>query len=57
MNAQTFSSEELRRRTLERRAVEAVIWGMPIVSVHATSDAQRRYLLNQSSVFRQARRL
>jgi hypothetical protein len=25
MNAQTFSSEELRRRTLERRAVEAAI--------------------------------
>jgi hypothetical protein len=31
MNAQTFSSEDLHRRTLERRAVEAAIWGMPIV--------------------------
>ena len=39
MNAQTFSSEELRRRTLERRAVEAAIWGMPIVSVHAMREA------------------
>ena len=39
MNAQTFSSEELRRRTLERRAVDAAIWGMPIVSVHAMREA------------------
>jgi len=39
MNAQTFSSEELHRRTLERRAVEAAIWGMPIVSVHAMREA------------------
>lgn len=39
MNAQTFSSEELRCRTLERRAVEAAIWGMPIVSVHAMREA------------------
>jgi hypothetical protein len=30
MNAQTFSSEELHRRTLERRAIEAAIWGVPI---------------------------
>jgi hypothetical protein len=28
MNAQTFNSEELHRRTLERRAVEAAIWGI-----------------------------
>ena len=39
MNAQTFNSEELHRRTLERRAVEAAIWGMPIVSVHAMREA------------------
>jgi hypothetical protein len=39
MNAQTFSSEDLHRRTLERRAVEAAIWGMPIVSVHAMREA------------------
>jgi hypothetical protein len=29
---QSFSAEELSRRTLERRAVEAVIWGMPAVN-------------------------
>jgi hypothetical protein len=29
---QTFSSEDLTRRTIERRAVEAVIWGMPVVN-------------------------
>jgi hypothetical protein len=39
MNAQTFSSEELHRRTLERRAIEAAIWGMPIVSMHAMREA------------------
>ena len=27
-----FSSAELTKRTLERRAMDAVIWGMPIVS-------------------------
>ena len=30
--AQNFSAEELTRRTLQRRAVEAVIWGMPAVN-------------------------
>ena len=30
--AQPFSSEELARRTVERRAVEVVIWGMPAVN-------------------------
>ena len=30
--AQDFSAEELARRTIERRAVEAVIWGMPAVN-------------------------
>ena len=30
--AQTMPSEELNRRTIERRAVEAVIWGMPAVN-------------------------
>ena len=28
----TFSSEELAQRTIERRAIEAVIWGMPAVN-------------------------
>jgi hypothetical protein len=30
--AQTFSADELARRTIERRAVEAVNWGMPAVN-------------------------
>ena len=46
MNSQTqrFSSDDLARRTLERRAVEAVIWGMPAVNAElmfqAMKDAQ-----------------
>jgi hypothetical protein len=31
-NAQNFSADDLARRTIERRAVEAVIWGMPVVN-------------------------
>jgi hypothetical protein len=31
-HAQSFSAEDLARRTVERRAVEAVIWGMPAVN-------------------------
>lgn len=27
--AENFSAEELRERAIERRAIEAVIWGMP----------------------------
>jgi len=38
-NAQVSSSDELDRRTLERRAVEAAIWGMPIVSLDAMRQA------------------
>jgi hypothetical protein len=30
--AQNFSAEDLAKRTIERRAVEAVIWGMPAVN-------------------------
>jgi hypothetical protein len=30
--AENFSAEELNRRAVERRAVEAVIWGMPAVN-------------------------
>jgi hypothetical protein len=33
--AQGFSAEDLARRIIERRAVEAAIWGMSIVSVDA----------------------
>jgi len=37
--AQDFSAEALARRTLERRAVEAAIWGMPIVAFDAMRQA------------------
>ena len=30
--AQTYSADDLNRRAVERRAVEAVIWGMPVVN-------------------------
>jgi hypothetical protein len=30
--AQTFSADDLNNRTIHRRAVEAVIWGMPAVN-------------------------
>jgi len=32
MSAQHYSSDELKRRAVERRAVEAVIWGIPAVN-------------------------
>ena len=35
----TLTVEEVNRRALERRAVEAIIWGMPIVSVEAMRQA------------------
>jgi hypothetical protein len=31
-HAQTFTADDLARRAIERRAVEAVIWGMPAVN-------------------------
>src|ERR1700757_1847379 len=31
-HAQNFSAQDLARRSIERRAVEAVIWGMPAVN-------------------------
>jgi len=37
--AQNLSSEELARRTFERRAVEAVIWGMPAVNFELMHQA------------------
>ena len=30
--AQNFSTEELAGRAIHRRAIEAVIWGMPVVN-------------------------
>jgi hypothetical protein len=41
-HAQDFSSEELSRRTVERRAVEAVIWGTPAVNFDVMYQAMVR---------------
>lgn len=38
-HAQKFSSAELNRRTIERRAVEAAIWGMPLINFDALREA------------------
>jgi hypothetical protein len=40
--AQNFSAEELARRMIERRAVEAVIWGMPAVNFDLMYQAMVR---------------
>ncbi|WMT71718.1 DUF1254 domain-containing protein [Bradyrhizobium sp. Ash2021] len=40
--AQTFSAQDLARRTIERRAVEAAIWGMPLVNTDAMRQAYFR---------------
>jgi hypothetical protein len=37
-----FSSTELAERTIRRRAVEAVIWGMPLVNTDAMRQAYLR---------------
>jgi hypothetical protein len=39
LRAQEFSADQLAHRTIERRAVEAAIWGMPIVSVDVMREA------------------
>ena len=39
--AQDLSSQELTRRTVERRAIEAVIWGMPAVNAELMFQAMR----------------
>src|ERR1700733_3394439 len=39
--AQPRSADDLARRTLERRAVEAVIWGMPAVNTELMVQAMR----------------
>ena len=41
-NKTTFSSEELASRTVYRRAVDAVIWGLPLVGEHTVGRACRR---------------
>ena len=40
-SAQNFSVDELNKRTIERRAVEAVIWGMPAVNAELMFQAMR----------------
>src|SRR5690349_13729842 len=40
--AQEFSAEELSRSTIERRAIEAVIWGMPAVNFDLMYQAMVR---------------
>lgn len=39
---QNFTSDDLARRTIERRAVEAAIWGMPLVNTDALRQAYFR---------------
>src|SRR6478752_7620193 len=41
-SAQAVSDEELSRRTIERRAVEAVVWGMPAVNFDLMYQAMIR---------------
>jgi hypothetical protein len=41
-NAQNLSADDLARRTIERRAVEAVIWGMPAVNFDLMYQAMVR---------------
>jgi hypothetical protein len=43
--AQTFSAQDLARRTIERRAAEAVIWGMPAVN----TDLMLQEMLTKTS--------
>src|SRR5258708_31276343 len=38
-HAQNLSPDDLARRTFERRAVEAVNWGMPLVNTDAMRQA------------------
>jgi len=40
--AKDYSTEELNRRTVERRAVDAVIWGLPIVGEDTVKQAAFR---------------
>jgi hypothetical protein len=48
--AQDFSADELASRTIERRAVEAAIWGMPLVNVDAMRQAYFRAGANYNDV-------
>lgn len=42
VNAQTYSPEQLTSRAIERRAVEAAVWGMPLVNVDYMRQAYFR---------------
>jgi len=42
LRAQEFSAEDLAKRTIERRAVEAIIWGMPAVNFDLMFQAMIR---------------
>jgi hypothetical protein len=42
VHAETFSANDLNRRAFERRAVEAAIWGIPLVNVDAMRQAYFR---------------
>jgi hypothetical protein len=41
-HAQNLSPDDLARRTVERRAAEAVVWGMPLVNTDAMRQAYLR---------------
>ena len=43
--AQNFSADDLARRSIERRAIEAVIWGMPAVN----TDLMRQQMLTKTA--------
>jgi len=45
VRAQNLSADDLARRTIERRAVEAVIWGMPAVN----TDLMRQQMLTKTT--------
>lgn len=40
--ATDFTSEQLAQRTIHRRAVDAVIWGLPLVGEDAVKQAHFR---------------
>src|SRR5690348_10090044 len=45
VQAQTLSDEELQNRSVQRRAVEAVVWGMPAVN----ADLMLQEMLSKTS--------
>jgi hypothetical protein len=49
-HAQDLSSKELNHRTVERRAVDAVIWGLPLVGEYTVKQASFRLRQVQAAV-------